>query len=272
LATDSEDIKAFFETQPLLSWVKVELPELARDLYPELLDLYCPECDQKRPFRDLRSSGGGAGMPSQEPRRVENGDDYDVLLTCTGCRKSKFHCWFQVRLSPTPSLQKLGQLPPWELEIPSELRKSLGNNADFYRKTKVCLGQGYGVGACSYMRRVLEDQINPMLELIKEAMQRSNKPEAEIEEVKAAIKGKVFDEKMRIAYQHAPESMIIAGDNPLKRMHDNLSKGLHGLSESECVSIATEQLAILEYVVTELKRANEARRKYEGAVRATQQS
>ncbi|HEX9871380.1 MAG TPA: hypothetical protein VGC99_22810, partial [Candidatus Tectomicrobia bacterium] len=61
--TDS-DIKEFLENAPLYVWREFRKPAVNRSsLWITEIDAFCETCDQLRPFQDLISRGGGAGMP-----------------------------------------------------------------------------------------------------------------------------------------------------------------------------------------------------------------
>ena len=67
---------------------------------------------------------------------------------------------------------------------------ALGTDAELFRKVKVCISQGYGLAACAYMRRVLENQINPILKLIHANRKSHGAPDTELRKIQSVITGK----------------------------------------------------------------------------------
>src|SRR5208283_2422826 len=84
---------------------------------------------------------------------------------------------------------KVGQWPPLTIEPSPELAKALGPyDSKLYKKGLIDFNFGHGIGAVGYFRRVLENKINALLDLIVEAAQNAKIGEtliAEIETVKA---------------------------------------------------------------------------------------
>jgi hypothetical protein len=260
-------VRQFLETQPLYSRTRVQLPELASDLAPNSILMYCEVCKAERPFRDSRARG--LGLRSGPPPKVEDREIYFMYYKCAGCEVATFQCWVQAFTGPSSGLRKVGQCPPWDISIPSGVHDALGASVDVYKRAKICLSQGFGLAACAYMRRVLEDQVTPILNLIHQNAVEAGEDAVVLDQIRSAMKGKAADEKLSIVYRHAPASLIVDGKNPLKLMHDLLSQGLHSLSEEECIQIALQIAAALEFTIVELRRHRDARQKFAEAIKAT---
>ncbi|VEP14016.1 hypothetical protein H1P_2320001 [Hyella patelloides LEGE 07179] len=126
----------------------------------------------------------------------------------------------------------------------------------------------YGLGACAYMRRILENQVNSIIDLIIETKKQDNDPEESIKELISIKEGKVLDNKLKLAYKFVPQSIIVKGHNPLKLMYELLSDGVHGKSEDECTQTAFQLLSIFEYVIVELKRQQENKERFIKSIRS----
>ncbi len=267
MAFADEQIRPFLERQPLYTKVDLELPRYATMMFPDVLELECPECKQSRPFRNPRKGqtgpGFGLGLGGLDPTVT---GVYTFAYQCTGCDTATWRCWVEVD-SEKGWVRKVGQLPPWSTAIRKDLERHLGDATEHYKRALTCLSQGYGLGACAYMRRVLEDTIDPLLRLELDVRRAEGADAAELEEISVAIKGRTFGVKTEIAYRHAPKSIIVHGNNPLKLIHDKLSIGVHRLPEKECVEIAATLAVALEYVVTALNRQREEKAAFTTAIR-----
>lgn len=257
-----DEIRPFLEQKPLYTKAVVTLPQYAMSLYPNVLELECEHCGRTRPFREPATAQSGSG---RGPEPLSSGVARFVYQ-CTGCTDTIWRCWVEVNRTEG-WIRKVGQLPPWSIAIPADLKRHLGRAAEHYKRALICLSQSYGLGACAYMRRVLEDTIDPLLKLELEVRRAEGADAKEVEEISAAIQGKVFDVKTEIAYRHAPRAMIVDGNNPLKLIHDKLSIGVHQLDEDQCVEIAALLSAALEYVVTAMNRQREEKAAFTAAIR-----
>jgi len=254
-------IAAFLAEAPLLSKHRFEFPKYFSGLEPDVVELFCESCGTRRPYRDTRPRGMGAGR--RAPSELSSGV-YRMQFACQGCRSSAAVFFLQISIEEG-WIRKLGQLPPWSIEISSDLARELGpEDADLVRKARICLSQSFGIGACAYLRRVLENQVDAILELLISALEAEGSDSSDIEAVKD---GKAADEKMRVAYQHAPTSIVVEGHNPLKLLHDQFSVGLHRLPEDDATDTALKLLHTLEFVVVELARQRDARAKFSADVR-----
>jgi len=264
-----EQLRSFLEKQPLYSKLALDLSIYANLPYPDVLELACGECGQSRPFREHCVRQSGAGLGTGGPRAVTS-DVYGFVYECTGCSNALWRCWVEVNAEDS-WVRKVGQLPPWSIAVSEDLERHLGPAAEHYKRALACLSQSYGLGACAYMRRVLEDTIDPLLKLELEVRRAEGADANEVDEISAAIEGKRFDTKTEIAYRHAPKAIIVHGNNPLKLIHDKLSIGVHRLDEDQCVEIAAMLSAALEYVVTALNRQREEKAAFTAAIRQAAQ-
>ncbi len=134
------------------------------------------------------------------------------------------------------------------------------------------MSQSHGIGACAYLRRLIENQINPWLQLLYELKEYENADQEELKKIDDAIKAKNFSQKTEIASQFAPKYLTVKGINPLKQIHKFLSSGLHGLDEDTCTKIAVELSALVEYVVSQLNRENRSKREFLEKIRKLEKS
>lgn len=251
-------LKEFLETKPLYGKLRVALPDHLARIYPDGLILNCSTCKAERPFQNMRSGGSGVGLPSS-PKRV-SGTHY-FRYACTGCKQETFECWVYADFKEE-WIQKVGQLPMWLPVIPKEIKTELGEDAELYQKALRNLNEGYGIGACAYLRRLLETYINPLLQLLHDAKKETGADEEELKAILDAISSKDFTSKTRFAADVAPPSILVEGHNPLKEIHERLSVGLHTLDEATATKYAQKIINALEFIIRNLRRTHNERRAY----------
>jgi hypothetical protein len=152
---------------------------------------------------------------------------------------------------------KVGQEPEPEERISPELARQLGViHTGLYGKAIRLRNFNAGIGALAYLRRVVEETVNELLDFVVAESQRDGRDvdAAEVQRVKA---GRVFDDKMKVAKQLVPARLIPGGHNPLDKLHDLASEGLHGLSDEECCDKFDAARRVFEYFFEELPRRHQ---------------
>jgi hypothetical protein len=191
------DIKTFLETAPLYSWREFKQPRVNRgSLWIKEIDAYCDVCQQQRPFQDLRPRGGGAGMGVSA---VKSGTSY-FEFSCVSCRKShREYLVEQILDEGNIRLQKYGELPRSKLARNRVLQKFLKDDLDNYEKAAICLSHEYGVAAFAYFRRVVENNINRLLDLVQQDAQSSGGDQPTLEAIAELRKDAPMSEKIKVA-------------------------------------------------------------------------
>lgn len=250
------------------------LPDDLAQIRPEMVHLYCPNCRRENPFRmpSFRSKaqheadiGRGDGLYQTPDTAHKNGLEsrvYAIALECAGCTYEQYTFWVEFDKSEKWA-RKVGQLPQPSIAVPRDLAEALGEDVELYKRAKICLNQAYGVAACACLRRVLENRITPLLEIIRSRREEEGADEAELEELDEVIGGKVASSKIELAGDVLPPSLKFDGDNALYLLYDELSFGIHSGDEDGCVEIAARALSSLDYVLVELgteRKKREARK------------
>lgn len=160
---------------------------------------------------------------------------------------------------------KIGQTPAWDIQPPKEVEKALTpENLDLYKKGLVCMSQSYGIGAVGYFRRVVENAADKLLDLV-EAAATADGDDAALSAVREARGQRQADQKLKLAAAAVPASLRPGGVNPLATLYGDYSRGLHELSDEECLAVATEMRDAFDYVFgnlsNQLARATEYREK-----------
>jgi hypothetical protein len=162
---------------------------------------------------------------------------------------------------------KAGQYPKLEISIPKEFEKALGGRAGLYLKGMTSRHNGYGIGAVSYFRRLIEETTDEMLDLLSEAVKATGAAPELLEELERAKRGTVFEEKVKKAAEVIPAPLRPGGINPFQDLYDLLSIGLHDLDDDECCDIVDGMDQALKFIYTRLKTHAEDARAYEQAVK-----
>lgn len=166
-------------------------------------------------------------------------------------------------------IQKVGQFPPLSIDIPKLLEKNLGGtDAALYKKALTCRNRDYGLGAVSYIRRVVEDKTEELIEVVAELAESHKIDPKTVAAIRAAkVQKTTYDEKLRIASAVIPESLLIEGVNPLEVLYGLVSAGLHDLSEEKCIEIADEGKAAFEYTFANLRAETDGRKDFANSIK-----
>ena len=150
-------------------------------------------------------------------------------------------------------MQKVGQFPAYDINVNNNLKKYLSEEDQInYKRALTCLSISYGIGAFSYFRRVIENEIKRIIKDI-------SKLEFEgVEMVKLALESFDKDFQMSklidVVNKHLPVSLNELGDNPIRLLYEQLSGGIHEFTDEECIDKALSIDILLNYVI---KKINE---------------
>jgi hypothetical protein len=253
-----EMLRSFIEKEPLYKKLRAQLPTYAIEMGLDVVFLQCSVCQIERPFRDVKQ---GVAFPATgSPPRLATGFRH-YYFRCTGCQQKENRFWVEINVEQG-WLWKVGQAPIWLPPIPKDIEKELGEDAELYKRALRCMNESYGIGACAYLRRLLENQINPLLKLLYEIKAEEGANKEDLQKITDVMKSKDFTSKTEFASQFAPKFILVEGFNPFKLIHDNLSVGLHQLDEETCMIYATEISETLVYIIRGLKKHQQEKREY----------
>jgi len=164
------------------------------------------------------------------------------------------------------SVMKVGQYPRPSVVLPKDLEGNLGEDAaQFYRRALVCRNNGFGLAAATYIRRVIEDKTNELIELAAKVAESHQLDAATVAAIRKAADSTSytrFEDKLQYASTVFPDTLLVGTYNPLATLYGLVSKGIHGLSEAECIAIADDTVAIFEYVFAKLRAEMTERNKF----------
>jgi hypothetical protein len=258
------EIKEFLETAPLYTWKEYIKPTVNRSsLWINAIDSFCEKCGEVRPFHDMRSRGGGAGMAV---KALSTGTSY-FEFTCVTCRKERREFLIeQVLNEKTIKIQKYGELPRKSLERDKVLQKFFSDDSEYYEKAVVCLSHGYGIAAFAYFRRIIENNIFKLLDLLKEDSVNATNTD-EIQTAIAELKKQSpMSDKIKFANKALPEYLKPSGLNPLGRLYQVLSEGVHSLSDQDCLQKTSEIKECMKYLISELSDRKKNQNRFKSMV------
>lgn len=265
------NIKEFLENVPLYVWREFEKPANLGNLRISEIDAFCEKCDQSRPFQDFRPTGGGPGPGTgsysfgRAIQGLQTGTSH-LEFTCVSCKKSmrEYHVE-QIVDGETIRFQKYGELPKKQLERNPVLQRFLEDDLENYEKAVVCLSHEYGVAAFAYFRRIVENNINKLLDLVQEDAQSSS-ANTKLIELDKLRENSPMGDKIKIANHALPEYLNPSGQNPLGRLYKVLSEGVHEFSEEECLDKARATSECLAYLVGELTSRKKHRDRFKSMI------
>jgi hypothetical protein len=170
---------------------------------------------------------------------------------CKNCGKNTIQYFFIWKEREHDNLfVKVGQYPAMEERIPDTLSAALTkDDARMYRTALRLRNFNLGLGAVAYMRRVVENKINDILEILHESAIAHNAPEEILKRHEEMKNDRRFSVKVDYAGDLLPPSLRPKGlPNPMAVLHDLASDGLHARSDEECVEIFDRCRATFEYV------------------------
>lgn len=283
----NEDLRNFFEKTPLYLPQKfqvecltdvIDSPDFteSRDLNENDLktgfanlsqiEMECPICKKSRPFDRKK-----IGLDDHYPDDNYPDDDYFVtkltsrfhafLFKCHTCLSSEYAFLIEVDIEKS-ELQKIGQSSSWySIYDDKIINKFLKKDATFFKNALKCQSHGYGIGAFSYYRRVLESSIEKILKSIRSVLESEGSLEG-VKKINEALEKHSMNDKVNIAKEAIPISLTPGGKNPLKIIHHCLSIGIHNLSEDDCKENSERIRVALSYLIKTLSQRNEDQKTY----------
>jgi hypothetical protein len=224
---------------------------------PEL-QLHCDTCDGVRTF--VRTA------TSDNQLRFGYWEWVYITYRCRNCDKeSKVYSvglyWEPAPSDPTGLTEdeentqpqvafKFGEWPPLGPVLPKRLLKFLGDDAELFKRGNRAEGQGMGIGAFAYYRRVVENQRTRLFDKLIEAAEKLKVDKAIIDDLRADRENWQFSQSVDGLKAALPDSLKIEGHSPMALLHNALSHNLHSESDETCLQAAQD----IRHVLTEFAR------------------
>ncbi|MPZ36925.1 MAG: hypothetical protein GEU95_02490 [Rhizobiales bacterium] len=130
-----------------------------------------------------------------------------------------------------------------------------GSDRDTFLRGRRCEIHGLGIGAFVYYRRVVENHKNQIIDEIIKVARKVGAPDETIvglEEVKNEIQFSKGVKEVKLAI---PQSLLVDGHNPLTLLHTALSKGVHELTDEQCLELAQTVRLVLADLAERISQA-----------------
>jgi len=180
---------------------------------------------------------------------------YELLNWCE-VPKSAGKIWHHT------AVRKIGQVPPEDIQVPPELVGRLGSTGSHYKKALICRNASYGIGAMAYLRRVVDEKTDELIDVMAELSRTYNANEEEIQKLLDAKSQSRYNQKLEVAAELIPAALRPGGVNPLGQLYKYASIGLHGKTDDECVAIFDDLRQDFEYVFRNLHNQAEERSEF----------
>ena len=219
---------------------------------PINISLYCGNCKQETLWATSHYHGedNRSGFTSKQ-------------FKCRNCGVRTIAYYFYWRKEEQHTeFFKVGQYPELEEVVSPELHGALPpEDLKMYKNALRLRNFNLGIAAVAYMRRVVENRMNDMLEVLHEAARAHNLPAEVLARHEEMKKERRFSIKIDYAGDLLPQNIRPDGHpNPMAVLHELASEGLHAKSDEECVDIFDECRQTFEYVFgrmrVETKQAN----------------
>ena len=159
------------------------------------------------------------------------------------------------------TLTKCGEYPSMPPRVDEAILDAFPDDAELLKKAVCCLKDGFGVGAFAYLRQVLEDRIDVFIAEIRKNATEQGDTKA-LQELNKLHAGSPASDKIKIAKDALPASLQVKGHNPLGLLYGNLSEGIHGLSDRECLGKANAIYGALTFILKTLAENSASRKQF----------
>lgn len=253
MKTDAPTIEDFINSWPLYQRFSFELQGLdtVRSQWPTKISRACTHAV-------CRSVGTTTWELSPFPPEQVIAGDWLLSYVCVRCTNKRLYCWVGVseqdvrKTTRKVTIRKLGQSPPWDIEPARELSRALEEeDLALYKKALICMSQSFGLGALVYLRRVVENTTNALLERIEMLAQAQNDT-ATLQAIGEARRKRNASDKLSIVARALPPTLALSGRNPLGDLYEEYSVGIHVLTDDECADVALRLRTTFDYLFSHL--------------------
>lgn len=214
-------------------------------ILPKYLSLFCDNCG-KDTFWEAHFYGGESNKSGFASKQYK-------CRNCANRYWTYYFCWDKGQ--QTSVFFKVGQYPELEEQVSKTLEQALKpEDLKMYKNALRLRNFNLGIAAVAYMRRVVENRMNDMLEILHEAARVHNAPDEVLARHESVKNEKRFSVKVDYAGDLLPRSLRPEGHpNPMAVLHELASDGLHTKSDEECVDIFDECRQTFEYVFGKMR-------------------
>ncbi|MDP8238574.1 MAG: hypothetical protein P9X24_05760 [Candidatus Hatepunaea meridiana] len=260
---NENEIIEFLTKRGLYTRIPIEYTFESDSIHFPKIDIFCQKCNKRSTFvldeeqcfidkmkvlfRAKRSGmrvfkpnhSGLVGLERELPQ-INPLNNNSILAIKMKCARNYDHLIFFIFLVIDGYLIKIGQHPSIEdiqSPIDSKTVKIITEkNYSELRRARGLFAHGIGIGSFVYLRRIIEDLIT---ETTKIAIVENTISKEDIE-------GKRWYEQIKLLKGYLPDIMV---DNPI--VYSVLSKGIHELTENECLQYFPTIRELIELIFAE---------------------
>ena len=277
--------KLFLETFPMYRKFEINVDPIAHTMYGysgttleklprPAINMYCSQCISMQTFNMVNNywDDDDLSYASSGPLGIT----FRLKYLCASCGNKLI--LFFVEFGQTQKttgkteavsywIRKVGQNPPWEIEVDKKLESILGTSSDLYKKGLVSESQNYGIGAYAYYRRIVEETIDSLLVSIFELIDSGKEKDKYAKALEKTKKAKNAEEKIELVKDLLPVSLRPDDVNPLEVIYSSLSEGLHGKTDEECLELADSIRKSLIFLVGQLLSQKQSKKEFTESMR-----
>ncbi|WP_438482709.1 hypothetical protein [Oleiharenicola lentus] len=195
-----------------------------------------------------------------------------TCVDCVGQSAKSFGVSMDKRLGVgRAECHKVFQSPSFGSPIPRGIYKLIGEeNRDMFLQARRSIARGLGVGAYAYYRRIVESNKLTLVNSVLDVAVKTGAPVQQVYALKAAAEERQFSKALEIlkSVDAIPAVLLIGGHNPLGLLHDELSEGIHTMSDAECLQRAQHAETILGELARLMNEALTERNEVKSALAA----
>lgn len=188
--------------------------------YSGSMDRFCPQCNKDSVFKTEKLRGFDfRGTPDND---FENPRIIQIQFYCS---RNSSHLAFATFIRTIDKVIKAGQYPSTADNLKPAIERFKKDFKDDYEELRRAYGladHDVGIGSYTYLRRVFERRL-------KSAIERKKTNDLRFDE--ESLEGLRIDEKINALKSELPEFLV-----KNKSIYSILSKGIHELTEEECIS------------------------------------
>jgi hypothetical protein len=196
---------------------------------------------------------------------TDNDGFYMSKCVCNNCESHVTRFFYYWKATDAEGwFVKVGQYPELEERVSSELSEALDQeDLKVYKNALRMRNFGYGIASVAYMRRVIENRMNDILNVLYEEAKTHNISDELLAQHEKMMAEKRFSTKVDYAGALLPDNLRPQGKpNPMAVLHDLVSDGLHAKTDAECTGIFDDCRKMFEYVFGRMRVEQEKAREF----------
>jgi len=178
---------------------------------------------------------------------IDEAENRFVRYICKSCENTRkiFAVWLRLPAEGKLLAYKFGEYPDYGPPLPAKVLRLVQSDADLFKKGRKAEQLGFGICAFTYYRRIVENHRNELFDKIIEIAEDEHLAADKIAALRYAREHTQFSQSMEAIKEAIPESLKMLEHNPLLLLHDAFSKGVHELSDEQCLKRAHAVRTIL---------------------------